>query len=557
MKETREPWKLYEAGRAYNNRLVPNQYTLVETNTEFLAGNQWLHLPDTPAMRDLPKPTFNILKRVASLFIASLTSSAIAIRYEPLTVYGRSGTDQRAVDMANAAVKDLLEQLHFDYRVRQALFDGARSGDYCAHFYFDPTARPYGGALGEELGEIRMELVEGTSVMFGDPGSSEVERQPYILLVGRDTVAHLKEEQALWGGSGEIRADSDTGEMTGIGGKTELGVEEETGKALYIYLYHKKKVTRRSADGMEREAEEVFITKATKDAVIYEDIATGLDRYPIAWGNWEKQKNQYHGRALVTGLVPNQIFINSMFATAMRHLQLMAFPKTVYNADMIAGWSNEVGQAIGVHGLQPGQSVNQVAYNLPAAEMSNQIFSLIDKAMTYTKECLGATDAQLGTAKAENTSALIVLQTNAQVPLENIRAGLYEWVEDIGRILLDMMGTYYGERHVAVEREFTEPIYDAAHRVALNEQGLMATSTKKHTVAERFDFGCFKDLWLRVGCDVGESTYFSEITMTQTLDNLRREGVLDLVQYLERVPEKLVPRKQELIEELKRKGGSV
>ena len=45
--------------------------------------------------------------------------------------------------------------------------------------------------------------------------------------------------------------------------------------------------------------------------------------------------------------------------------------------------------------------------------------------------------------------------------------------------------------------------------------------------------------------------------MTQTLDNLRREGVLDLVQYLERVPEKLVPRKQELIEELKRKGGGV
>ena len=62
---------------------------------------------------------------------------------------------------------------------------------------------------------------------------------------------------------------------------------------------------------------------------------TGLTRYPIAWGNWEKQKNQYHGRALVTGLIPNQIFINQMFATAMRHLQLMAFPKTVYLQDLI------------------------------------------------------------------------------------------------------------------------------------------------------------------------------------------------------------------------------
>ena len=35
---------------------------------------------------------------------------------------------------------------------------------------------------------------------------------------------------------------------------------------------------------------------------------------------WEEQKNQYHGRALVTELIPNQIFINRMFASAMRHL---------------------------------------------------------------------------------------------------------------------------------------------------------------------------------------------------------------------------------------------
>ena len=66
-------WKLYEEGRAYNNSLTPNQYDLVKTNTEFYAGNQWINLPDTPAMRELLKPTFNILKRVSQLFIASLT----------------------------------------------------------------------------------------------------------------------------------------------------------------------------------------------------------------------------------------------------------------------------------------------------------------------------------------------------------------------------------------------------------------------------------------------------------------------------------------------------
>ena len=59
---------------------------------------------------------------------------------------------------------------------------------------------------------------------------------------------------------------------------------------------------------------------------------------------------------------------------------------------------------------------------------------------------------------------------------------------------------------------------------------------------------------MKVKCDVGETTYFSEIAQTQTLDNLRREGVLDLIQYLERLPEKHIPRKQELIQELKARG---
>ena len=56
-----QAWKLYEEGREYNNRLVPNQYNVVNTNTEFFIGNQWINLPETPAMRGLPKPTFNIL----------------------------------------------------------------------------------------------------------------------------------------------------------------------------------------------------------------------------------------------------------------------------------------------------------------------------------------------------------------------------------------------------------------------------------------------------------------------------------------------------------------
>ena len=85
--EQNRAWTYYELGRAYNNSLTPNQYQLVNTNIEFFAGNQWLHIPETEAMSRLARPTFNIIKRIASLFVASLTSSAVTVSFEPLSYY--------------------------------------------------------------------------------------------------------------------------------------------------------------------------------------------------------------------------------------------------------------------------------------------------------------------------------------------------------------------------------------------------------------------------------------------------------------------------------------
>ena len=527
-----DAWKYYEYGRLYNNNLVPNQYVMVNTNQEFFIGNQWIHMPDNEAMRRLAKPTFNVIKRVTSLFVASLTSSNTTISFEPLSCQ----PDGEAAAFATAEVRNLLEKFKMDYRIRDALFDGAITGDYCAHFFWNPEARPYGGAFGEYKGEIQMELVDGINVMFGNPNCREVEKQPYILVVGRDTVENLKREAACWRLKQQredplfINADSDTLNFSGVGGKTEIhGNDDKTGKALYVYLYTKvwkeeEHFNPRTGMTETRRVQTVHVTKATKHCNIFEDVDTGLSRYPIAWGNWQKQKNQYHGRALVTEIIPNQIFINQMMAMVFRHLQTQAFPTKLFNADLLPSISNEVGTAIGVRNLQPGQALGEVVGTIPAANMSAQIIQAIDLCMAYTKDCLGATYAQMGNVHPDNTSALMVLQNAAEVPLENTRAGLHEWVEDIGAILLDMMGTYYGVRPIV-----------------------------KDGMVLEYDFSIFKNLWLNVSVDVGATTYYSEIAMVQTLDNLRRDGTLSMIEYLERMPDKLITRKQELIESLKKR----
>ena len=606
-------WEYYEDGRAYNNSLVPNLYRTVNTNIEFFVGNQWLHIPQTPAMSRLSRPVFNIIKRITSLFVASLNSSATTISFEPLTYCdgeNQKDPDTNAAVFATAEVRNLFEKLKMDYRIRDALFDGAQTGDYCAHFYWNPDSLPYGGAFDNARGEIEMELVDGINVMFGNPNIPDVESQPYILVIGRDTVENLKWEAERFkkikhgigkGGEGSdqlqidsIQPDYDTQWQAAVGGRTEIITsDDKNGKALYVYMYSKvteekeiideetglpemedvlddkgNPVPLTDEDGKEvigpdgtpiykqqkvkRLVTTVHVTKATKTVNIFEDVDTGLTRYPIAWGNWERQKNQYHGRALVTGIVPNQIFINSMMAMVFRHLQLQSFPKTIYNADLISQWNSEIGVALGVSGLQPGQDMRSIVTSLQPADMSNQIVMAIDKVMEYTKECLGATDAQMGNMRLDNTSALMVLQASSEVPLENPRSILFEWVESIGMILLDMMGTYYGKRKISRMRDFEEIVTDSSGAPVIDPMtGQMKIQRVKRRVMEEFDFSQLKKLWLNVAVEVGATTRYSEIAMVQTLDNLRRDGTLDIIAYLERIPDRLIPQKQDLIDGLK------
>ncbi|NMA24839.1 MAG: hypothetical protein GX936_04140, partial [Clostridiales bacterium] len=66
-----------------------------------------------------------------------------------------------------------------------------------------------------------------------------------------------------------------------------------------------------------------------------------------------------------------------------------------------------------------------------------------------------------------------------------------------------------------------------------------------------FDFSQVRELGLSVRLDVGASAYWSEIASMQTLDSLLSRGKIDLVDYLERVPNGYISRQQELIDKLK------
>jgi hypothetical protein len=159
-----------------------------------------------------------------------------------------------------------------------------------------------------------------------------------------------------------------------------------------------------------------------------------------------------------------------------------------------------------------------------------------------SEQSLGATSVALGDTRPDNTSAIIALQRAASTPNEITKQNLYDAVEDLFRIYLEFMGEYYGKRFV------DSPITSKEREAVLFAQPLNPDLEVPEEVPVEFDFSLLKEHPVIIKLDVGASTYYSEIAATQTLDNLLMNGHIDIIEYLERVPDDRIPGRRALLE---------
>jgi hypothetical protein len=215
-------------------------------------------------------------------------------------------------------------------------------------------------------------------------------------------------------------------------------------------------------------------------------------------------------------------------------LMTTAFPKIVYDRTKIKNWDGSVGSAVGVSG-----SVDGVATTLGGASVNPQIAQFMELCIAKTRSFLGASDVAMGDSRPDNTSAIIALQRAANTPMEMTKQNLFACVEEMGMIWMDMMAAKYGVRKVETTMMLDKP----------GEQPLgMAVPAAPFMVD--FDFSALKNIRVAIKQDVGASSYWSEIANMQTLDNLLMNNKITLKQYLERIPNGYISKKQELINEI-------
>lgn len=501
-------WLLFEAGKNYNSSLVPDYYDVLELNINYVEGNHWIGMEDV----EFPKATFNFEKRFVNLVTSILSAAKVAISIEPYS--NNADSEMKEIsDMTEAAVKSYFEMINFDAFKRARIRDSAVLGDVAAHYIFDPKKKTKLGAVGE----ICVEKVYGYNFFPGNTTNNEMttDVQPYILVVGRDFVKNLIEEAKDNGVSDpKIFPDDaeERGRLENYHENSATGYEMAT----YIYKYEEK-------DGT------ILCSKSTQSCDIFVEQEIEMNRYPVPFLLWEEQYNQYHGRAYVADIHHVQNYINRQFALLMYWTMSVAYGKPIYNGDYIpGGWSSGLGEAIEVRGLEPGMRLNDVATNWRPASISGFIVETIELALQYMKEALGISDALLGNVDPENKGAIVVASKNTQAPLENQKERIRSWIEEQVYIVIEMMAAKYGIRDVLKKTEDGNELVE-------------------------FNFDKIKDVSLNVKVEIGDASYFNEIAVTQTLDNMLANEVIDVLQYLERLPD-IIPDKEGLIKDFKQRS---
>ena len=501
-KFTVKAWQQYENGKEYKRRI--GLYENVRRNERYYRGDQWYG-----AGGDLPRPIFNIVRRIIDYLIGTTVSGSISVRYTDESLpYAERKSDAEAIkngiEILNGNAAYRWENEQMDSTVYSLMLDAAISGDGVLYCSWDPTKRS--SPLG--MGDIRTQTLDNVNLFVADVNRADIQSQDYIILSGRQSVESLRREAKSFGADeADIRrivpdaeVDSGSGDLSEI---ELVGDDEE--KTTYLIKFW-------------REDGRVCFEKSTRFCVINRQ-KTALRLYPVAYFNWLPTKNSFHGTSPITGLIPNQKFINRAYAMVMKHMTDTAFSKVVYDKTKIPEWSNEVGEAIAAVG---GGNISDAVSVVGVGELQSGYLELISNAIADTKEMMGATETALGNVDPTNTSAILAMQEAARIPLAQLRTSFRRCLEDLAAIWADMLCVCFA---------------DGRRIPALIGGELCAKSA---------DFGKLHGALIRAHVEVGNVQDYSLATMQGVLDRLLTGGYISASDYLHMLPTGLTVKRDEL-----------
>lgn len=412
-------WRDYQRGVMYNRS--KGLYTNTEKNYNFYHGKQW----ENANLGGIQPMIYNIIKPIVKYKLGVIYQNHYEIVFNPNT-YSTIEEGRQLTNLCKVLNKHIArtwELQQADKRIRESSKDACINDEGIVHTFYD-----------EPTNQTKIEVIDKNNVCYGNENNSNIQEQPYIIITYRIPVSEAQELAEANGVSEEeiklILPDGETLEQAGYNSITD----EVNPMCLILLKYYKKNGT-------------VHYSKGTKYVTLEKDVDTKMKLYPVAHYNWEEQKGSARGIGAVNGIIPNQIEINKIEARRCLVVKMGAFPKLVYNADLIENASSleKVGTSIKVTGGATVDDVKKAVGYIYPASMSGDANNLAEQMKNDTRELEGAGDVATGNVDPTQASgkAILAVQQANQQPLSEQVDNFKTFVEDIARIWYEIWKSYY------------------------------------------------------------------------------------------------------------------
>lgn len=530
-------WKLYEDGVAYLGNMGLRKR--IPQFVDFYEGRQWP--APTKLTKNMPRPVINIIKMICRSKKAAILSTPVKIVYQ---------AEEQSIDVDNfnRFAEYIQKEIGQDRLDSDAVSDGVKKGCYFYHYYWDSEAR---GKDGIKEGALRCEIIHALDILFADPTQTDEQKQEWIMIVSRENVDSVRAKADKGIDPELIRCDEANDRYTVIeqeGSKLCTVLTRYFRKGGEVYCEKAVKGTVINAPfpiapDIEAARRELGIdgadapNNALPDNHKGEPLITDRVRahlYPIVVGNYEKREKSIYGLSEVEGLIPNQKAINFHVAMTLYNNQQLAWGKYIVLPGALGSQTitNEPGQTLTDYS-KTGNGIRK----MQEQQLQSQPMAIVDAILQMTRNVSGATEVMTGEAIGANMSgaAIAQLQSQAQMPIEDLRNTFWQVKEKQGRVLAQFFKLFYQGK----EFTYTEK-----------------SGSEEQIMIGEFNGADYEGAHFDVVVETTSGTKSSSAGDINLLDVLLKAGALDAKGYISAFPSDAISNKSEILRAIEEKEQS-
>ena len=313
--QTTNTWNLYEIGKNYNR--LQSLYEEGTDNYNYYQGRQWEGLKRPKSSQE--PIVLNIVKPIVKYKVNIVNQNSYEIVFNPNTYSSLEELENlTAVTKAlSQFINRMWEKSQSGKKVRSVVKNACINSEGIIYFYCEDD-------------KIQSEEIDKNNIYYGNENDSDIQNQPYILVVFRKTVKEVRAQARKYREDGYNNLTDE--EINGI--VSDMDFNEQQGKEKMLMevspmcLVIKK--FERGEDG------KIYVSESTKTCDLIEPQSTDCELYPFAHYVWEEEKGYARGVSEVSGLIENQREINKTATRRAIGVRIGAYPKLVVDIERVA-----------------------------------------------------------------------------------------------------------------------------------------------------------------------------------------------------------------------------